>query len=201
MNNYTYIVSSLPVIAREAGKDGSVNSAQVLSEIMEQLSEEDNATLSLLMTGLKGKELDAEFYRKASDHGCRFIRDYFAFDLNLRNAKARYLNRALGLEESQDTIVLDEEAEEGFDEAERAAEVLGGRDILERERALDGMYWQKIEEITTFDYFDLDAILAFVAKLHIVDRWFKLDEQTGREMFRSLVSEVKSTFKGVNYTE
>ena len=59
--------------------------------------------------------------------------------------------------------------------------------------------WDKINEITTFNYFDLDAIPGFIARLHIIGRWFALGEKTGREMFRRLVDEVRGTFKGVNY--
>ena len=35
----------------------------------------------------------------------------------------------------------------------------------------------------------------------IIQRWLKLDEQTGREMFRRLVEEVRGTFKGVEYND
>ena len=59
--------------------------------------------------------------------------------------------------------------------------------------------WDKILETTTFDYFDLEAILGFIARLHIIGRWFALDEKTGREMFIRLVNEVRDTFKGVKY--
>ena len=43
--------------------------------------------------------------------------------------------------------------------------------------------------------------LGYVAKLKIVDRWLSLDEETGRELFRRLVSEVKGTFRGVHYDD
>ncbi|MBQ2565537.1 MAG: DUF2764 family protein, partial [Bacteroidales bacterium] len=53
--------------------------------------------------------------------------------------------------------------------------------------------------ITTFNYFDVNVILAFIAKLHIIWRWIALDPVTGKEMFEDLVDEVRGTFKGVNY--
>jgi hypothetical protein len=59
--------------------------------------------------------------------------------------------------------------------------------------------WEKISSLTLFNYFDITVILAFITKLNIVARWFKLDEQTGREMFKKLVDEVRGTFKGVEY--
>ena len=73
--------------------------------------------------------------------------------------------------------------------------------LLDRERDLDEITWEKISSLETFHYFDITAVLAYVAKLHIVDRWLALDEEKGRELFHKLVQEVKGTFKGVNYTE
>ena len=73
--------------------------------------------------------------------------------------------------------------------------------LLDREQYLDNICWEKISDLETFHYFDITAVLAYIAKLHIVDRWLALDEEKGRELFRKLVQEVKGTFKGVNYTE
>ena len=44
------------------------------------------------------------------------------------------------------------------------------------------------------DVFDIEAILGFIAKLKIIDRWDKLDPETGRELFRKLVEEIRSTY-------
>ena len=110
--------------------------------------------------------------------------------------KARFLNKAFGRKAGEDTIDLP--AGE-FPEAARLEGILATDDLLGRERALDDLMWTKISELSLFNYFDIDAILAFLAKLHIIDRWFSLDEETGRDMFRSLVDEVRGTFKGVNY--
>ena len=77
----------------------------------------------------------------------------------------------------------------------------GLRSLLDRERDLDDITWEKISSLENFHYFDITAVLAYVAKLHIVDRWLALDEEKGRELFHKLVQEVKGTFKGVNYTE
>jgi hypothetical protein len=44
-------------------------------------------------------------------------------------------------------------------------------------------------------------VLAYVAKLHIVNRWLALDKERGMERFRQLVAEVRGSFKGVEYKE
>ena len=71
--------------------------------------------------------------------------------------------------------------------------MLNGGDILARERGLDDLMWQEIDELTRMDVFDIEAILGFTAKLKIIDRWNKLDPETGRELFRKLVDEIRKT--------
>ena len=70
---------------------------------------------------------------------------------------------------------------------------------LERERALDDLLWTKSAELVTYDYFDINVVLSFLTRLNIVNRWIALDEESGREMFRKLVKEVRGTFGEVHY--
>lgn len=199
MNNYYYIVASLPVLSHE-WKPGAETPQSIRQDILEQCSGKDRQLVMLLEDGFVDGNLTPDFYRTALAHRNRFIREYFRFDLSVRNAKVTYLNRALGRDPEKDTVVLDEDAtEEMFDEASSLDAILHGKDILERERGIDDLIWGKIDDLTTYDYFDIEAILGFLAKLHIVERWYTLDEQTGREMFRKLVDEVRGTFKGVRY--
>ena len=194
MNNYVYIVSCLPVLT----PDAPVDADKVIEEILGQCSDRDRETIAFLLDGFDGEILTVVFYREALSHESPFIRGWFGYDLDVRNTKARYLNRAFGRPEEMDTVSLSEE-ERDFDDAPLLMEVLSGDDILKRERALDDLAWKKIDELTVFDYFDLDAILGFIAKLKITDRWLKLDEQTGRELFRRFSEEVRATFKGVDF--
>lgn len=197
MNNYEYIIASLPVLSPDY-KFGTQTPADLLEEITGQCSDSDKEVIDFLEKGFVPDNLCEEFYTEALSHRNRFIREYFTFDLNVRNAKVRYLNAELGRPAAKD--VLDIDGGE-FEEAARLGSVLGSGDILSRERGIDELTWDKIDEITTFDYFDIEAILGFLSKLQIVSRWFLLDEQTGREMFRKLVSEVRGTFKGVEYSD
>ena len=88
-----------------------------------------------------------------------------------------------------------------FKEAARLQAILEGSDILARERGIDDLYWDKIDELTLFDYLNFDRILGVVVKMMIIRRWLQLDEQTGREMFKRLVDDIRGTFKGVEYNE
>ena len=192
-NNYEYIVSSLPDINLDWKYGENASFGLYVDWIRTQLSDSDNRALDTLLEGFDGSNLNPEFYTRVTKAGNRFIREYFTFDLNVR-----FLNKAFGRPVETDTIVLQTGE---FAEASRLEAALSASDLLSRERNLDRLMWDKITEITTFNYFDLEAVLAFVAKLHIIDRWLALDEEAGRAMFRTLVNEVRGTFKGVEYVE
>ena len=197
MGNYEYIISSLPVPDKDA-RSGSVPAEELIAFIRSQLSKKDNALVDLLLRGHDETTLGEEFYREALADRDRFIREYFRFDLNLRNAKVRYLNKALGRPEGQDIFL---EPEGVFEEKERVEAVLALKDILARERGIDDIRWEKILALTVFNYFDIDAVLGFIARMLIIGRWVRLDDRTGREMFRRLVEEVRGTFQGVRFND
>ena len=206
MSNFEYIIASLPVLLPDYKYAEGKGFGDLIEEIRENLDEADSATLGLLLDGFDESKLGEDFFAAALKHRNRFIRSYFRFDLSLRNAKVRYLNARLGRPAEQDVLTGEnpdaEDADiEGFrfrveelDEAGAISDILAEENLLSREKALDDLVWKKVEELTVFDYFDLEAVLAFVAKLHIADRWLILDPEEGRERFRRLVKEVKGTF-------
>ena len=206
MNNYEYIVASLPDITT-GWKFGEKTPEDYIEEIVSLCSNKDRETITFLMDGYCDEKLNAEFYCEALQHKNAFIREFFLFDLNVRNAKVKYLNKALGREADRDVLTFGEDAapkvleatEKEFEEAAALEAVFAQADILSRERGIDDLMWDKISNLTTFNYFDINAILGFITKLNIVARWYRLDEQTGREMFKQLVDEVRGTFKGVEY--
>ena len=194
MDNYEYIVASLPVIRQEDTLTDSLDVESLIDEIRSQLSERDQSVLDQLLAGYDAEQLTEEFYSRMLHHKNRFLRDWFRFDLNLRNATVGYLNRHLHRAPDHDKILLEGREVEEFPEAEAAARVLDGKDILQRERGLDELRWRKIEEITLMDYFDLEALLGYVSRLKIIDRWLQLDPDSGRALFRRMVDEIRSTY-------
>ena len=196
MGNYEYIVSSLPEIT-PGWKFGDGSSFETYVEwIKSQLGPSDIATVNTLLDGFDEGKLCREFYEAALKDKNRFIREYFSFDLNLRNTKARYLNKAFGFPENKDTIPI---PAGDFSEASALENILSTTDILDREKGLDNFVWNSINELTRFSYFDMDAILGAIAKLHIVQRWTALDPETGREMFTRLLYDIRGTYGNVEY--
>ena len=209
MNNYIYIIAGLPDFTPD-WRQGDKSLEEYLCQVKELLSAKDQETVRLIEDGFDKEKIGQEFYKEALAGGNAFIRDFFQFDLNVRNAKVRYLNQALGRDPLKDVLSLtDPDADEmgieieepEFKEAARLQTILEGSDILARERGIDDLYWDKIDELTLFDYLNFDRILGVVVKMMIIRRWLQLDEQTGREMFKRLVDEIRGTFKGVEYNE
>ena len=194
MNNYEYLIASLPDITPEWKDTGEMSGDAFVDWLREGCSDSDRKLIDFLREGFAAENLNKDFYLRALLHRDRFLREYFRFDLNVRNAKVEYLNRELGRAAGTDIFLTDEN---GFEEEARLGAVLGSGDILSREKGIDDLMWEKIESLTTFDYFDIDAILGFIAKLNIAMRWNRLDPETGREMFSRIVKEVRGSFTGV----
>ncbi len=196
MHNYHYIVASLPELT--SGLKFQERSAeQIIGEIRELCGKDDLALLDILQESFVPENLTQEFYQKALASGNSFIREYFTFDLKVRNAKVRYLNRELSRPADKDVISIPLQEENSEEDAGIEA-AFKGTDLLARERAVDDLYWEKADALSLMHWFDMNVIMAFVLKLHIIDRWNLLDEQTGREMFRKLVDNLTQTNKNLS---
>ena len=209
MNNYVYIIAGLPDFTPD-WRQGEKSLDEYFDQVRELLSAKDNEVVDFIMRGFDKDQIGLDFYKEALAYRLGFIREFFQFDLNVRNQKVRYLNQALGRAPEKDVLSMrDPEAEDTglepeepeFKEAAALQSILEGNDILSRERGIDDLYWDKIDELTLFDYLNFDKILGVVAKMMIIRRWLILDEETGRAMFKKLVDEVRGTFKGVEYNE
>ena len=193
MNNYVYIVASLPEIA--VNYEGtSFDYAAVKEQIVELLSEDDQKLVELLEEGFDENTLGAEFYAKAAESKNRFSREYFDFDGRLRNMKVAYLAKRLDKQGSQYLVDM---PEADFEEESQIKEILENADFVLREQKMDELKWEKASDIARMDYFNMNAILAFLVKAKTVQRWAELDKAKGEEMFRKLVKEVRGTFEGI----
>lgn len=193
MDNYVYIVASLPDIA-VSYEGAPFDYAAVKEGVIELLSEKDQKLVELLEEGFDENTLGTEFYKKAAESKNRFIREYFDFDGRLRNMKVAYL--AKRLDKKGDAYYVDM-PEADFEEESQIKDVLANDDFVLREQKMDDLKWEKASDIARMDYFNMNAILAFLVKAKTVQRWAELDKAKGEEMFRKLVKEVRGTFEGI----
>lgn len=174
------------------GSSTGLDADGLIEGIREMLDTKDAAVLDFLLKEFDSASLNADFYTLAQKSRSNFIRKYFGYDLLVRNTRTVWLNRALGRDENADTVPAGADDPDPA-EVQAINNVLAQSDILARERDLDTLMWKRIEEINVMKVFDLDVILGFTACLKIVDRWIKLDPETGRELFRRLVEEIRSS--------
>ena len=189
MDNYVYIVAGLPELTANY-EGGDFDYKAVRDSIMELLSEKDQKLVELMEEGFDEDSLGAEFYDKAAKSKNRFICEYFDFDGRLRNLKVSYLAKRLG-KKGEDYMVELPEAD--FEEGKQIQEILADADFVDREQRMDELKWEKASDIARMDYFNMNAILAFLVKAKTVQRWAELDADKGQEMFKKLVQEIRGT--------
>ena len=180
MDNYVYIVAGLPELT--SGFEGTdFDFDAVKASVMELLSEKDQQLVALMEEGFNEDTLGAEFYTKAAASNNHFIREYFDFDGRLRNMKVNYLAKRLE-KNGEDFVVNLPEAD--FEEEKQIQDILADADFVKREQKMDELKWEKASDIARMDYFNMNAILAFLVKAKTVQRWAELDPAKGQEMLQ-----------------
>ncbi|MBP3483242.1 MAG: DUF2764 family protein [Alistipes sp.] len=150
------------------------------------------------------KALYEAYYEECAKAGSRFLREWSEFDRTLRNISAAAVARA----ESRPTEGVTVGGGDAVEQLHRSsaadfglrgefeyvdaviAAVNDERNLLEKERRIDLIRWAEADELSTFDYFDIDAIMAYLVKINMTARWSLLDAARGREMFERLLADL-----------
>ena len=188
MDNYVYIVAGLPELTANY-EGGDFDYKALRDSVMELLSEKDQKLVELMEEGFDENTLGADFYAKAAKCKNRFVREYFDFDARLRNIKVQYLAKRLG---KKGDGYLVEMPEADFEEESQIRAILEDVDFVDREQKMDELKWEKASDIARMDYFNMNAILAFLVKAKTVQRWAELDPTKGQEMFTKLLEEIRN---------
>lgn len=189
MNNYVYIVAGLPELSLNFDAE-NFSYVATKNYFLELLSENDQKLVELLEQGFDETKVGPDFYAETASSKNAFIRRYFDFDARLRNMKAEFLGKRLNREVESYLIEM---PESDFEEGKQIKAVFETTDFVLREQQLDQLRWDKATEIAIMDYFNMNAILAYLVKAKIVQRWVELDKQKGAEMFRTLIKEMRVT--------
>lgn len=199
MGNYHYIIAGLPELLLSADNKG-FNYDAIRESVFYSSSEKDRRLIEWLDFGTNENNLSPHFYRAASKCKNRFIRQYFALDLEIRNRKVDFVAGKLDRDGAQYKMQVAGAEDLGLSEEQlnKLSGIFANKNILEKEQLLDKFKWDYISGLNEYGEFNMDVILAFLAKGKLIDRWNKLDHKTGEEMFRKLVNEVRGTFKGVD---
>ncbi len=135
------------------------------------------------------------FYEKMIQHENSFIRDYFTFDFRLRNillaiSKRKFkLDKIHLLEVGEDEVInkLKISTANDFglgmdaDYIQSLVDAFAKDDIVYREKFIDQLRWDMIDQINTFSYFKVDVLLGYLLKLMIVERWIAMSANRGEQ--------------------
>jgi len=140
-----------------------------------------------------------------------FLREWFTFELNLKNVLLVLAARKNGLPYERQVIGNNTIAEiirksnardlgisAEWPWIEKVLQIVDTEDILLREKAIDLLRWNYLDELNTFNYFTVEVLMAYYIKLGIIERWLRLDQSTGEEMFRRLLGELKHSYEFPN---
>lgn len=149
--------------------------------------------------------LAALYYESARRSKNAFLAAWFGLNQTLRNVLTVFTCRKLGWDPAQ-YIVGDGDIEVKLltsrakdfdlgDEVPHIANIIQiaeESDITRRERMIDTLRWLWLEEQTFARVFDVESVLTYYLRLGIVERWLKLDPQTGEKTFRQIVMGLKA---------
>ena len=79
--------------------------------------------------------------------------------------------------------------------AEKVISLMGNTNLVERERGLDLLLWDYIEEAVVYEYFSMEKVLSFMLELMIVERWSKMSSESGRKVFMEVVDKFRKSFE------
>ncbi len=207
---YTLVASLREYAAGAAGEKG-FDSETVYGEIRCELLHTDRRAAGLLWSLMDiygmGRQRIEELYALCGASKCGWLREWALFDRNLRNVIAAHTARTKGrvvadtlltIEGDEIPLSLAKSTAADFnlrgelDYIDRLLTALGDEvNIVEKERAIDLIRWEKADSLAEGDAFGAPTILAYLVKVAIIGRWAKLDPATGREMFDKLVNKLK----------
>ena len=156
------------------------------------------------MTHSFEKAIFTAYYAECAASKSRFLREWAEFDRTLRNvaaaAVARTLDRTIdGVTVGGGDVVEQLHRSSAADFGLRGelayidaviAAVNDEQNLVEKEHKIDLVRWDYAAELSSFDYFNINAVLSYLVKINIVARWSILDVKRGREMLERLMTEL-----------
>ena len=155
------------------------------------------------------RTLFGAYYAQCEKSKSGFLAGWAVFDRTLRNIIAALTARSKGIAPA-DVVVGGGDTVESLSRSSASdfglraeidymdavlSAVADDSNLLEKERRIDMIRWDKSEELTAFDYFNIDAVLAYLVRVNIVHRWMGLDAATGRQMYEKLIGSLSAEEK------
>ena len=207
-HNGSSIYNALGRLSSEEVGEELLNPSRLIAPlakvVRDYTSTENEGDEEVTLTQPFAKALMTAYYKACAASGSRLLREWSATDCTIRNIVAATLARRQGVA-AESVVVGDDAVAKSLSRSSAAdfglrtevpfveqliAAVADEHNMLEKERKIDNIRWAELSELSAFDYFDLNAVIAYLVKANMVARWAALDAKVGREMLDRLVSEL-----------
>ena len=193
MSKYYYLVAGLPELTLEDSKL-SYTVADFKTEIYPGLSSSDQKLIDLFY--LKFDNANVLKLLKDKDAVIDLRGNFSAAELNEYIATIKEGGEVSAKEFPSYLSVFISDyfntpAESEVDCLEQLMKISEITELVEREKKLDSLRWNWMEEATFFDYFTVERIFAFLLQLEMIERWIALDKEKGNQLFRSIIDALK----------
>ncbi len=134
-------------------------------------------------------KLAENYFREAMKSGNEFLNQWMEFELNFKNLwlimsnkKALFPFSECIIEANEMAVLFKQNPSADFNTElslgfqTQVAKIIETENIIEREKQIDLLRLKKLEEMTFFNYFTVEAILSFIIKLMILERWVILKQ-------------------------
>lgn len=148
--------------------------------------------------------LALEYYKYAMKCPNRMIAEWFQLNFNITNILTALIARKNGwnvadyivgnnnvTEMIRDNNTKDFNLSHEYDYVSDLMKIVDCEDPVEKEKRIDAFKWVWLDEQTFFDVFSIEAVFAYICKLEMLERWSKLDVETGRETFRQIIENLR----------
>lgn len=152
-------------------------------------------------------QLTALNYQAMEQIPNEFLRDWFGFELNLRNCLVGLTCRKFNLSSETELIgdnhvvesirrsnLADFGLSKDFTYIDTITHWFDNDELIEREKGIDILRWDYLDQQVFFHYFSIERILSFMIKLGILERWLRLDRELGMKLFNKIIKELESRF-------
>ena len=126
----------------------------------------------------------------------KLVREYAEFSMNMKNLIAAFNSRKYGRDVSREVIGENEFAlalrtsnskdfglSMDYPYVEKVISLMENDNLVERERGLDLLIWDFLDEAVVFEYFSIEKVISFMLKLMIVERWSRMSSEKFRKSF------------------
>lgn len=144
------------------------------------------------------------YYDYVMASGNKLVSDYAGFSMNLKNLITALNCRKYGKEIDKEVIGDNEFSTAlrtvnskdfglsmDYPYVEKVIVLMDNANLVERERGLDLLIWDFLDEAVVFEYFSIEKVISFMLKLMIVERWSKMSSESGRKVFMGMVNKLQ----------